>query len=323
MTFLKAVGNDSLVIYDIFPGKPDPEEERPVKGKDDRPRVEQKRQKGHTCVYYALSFIRDRIGPASSPAFKEERRLEKIASSWRKSITKLGNYNYEKDMPKILDCHKTLYKALGKDFDKEFESFKREFTQHALLQVPAVQVQLGGKYPADKDRVFGDFSDPKAPDHLANFMTYSTVARALGFEDSSYNPHMPVTTLIQILSHEGPIVVSSMLGVHAYLIEPHILKQKIGDLTVRGWTPGAPKAEGSKIGHFITIIGAQKDGDKERVYFIDPNDSSIPGVQRKIYTVSYKTFKENLMSLWGGLIGTSAEFDRQPYAHKRKALPKE
>ncbi len=52
-------------------------------------RVGQAAQKGDTCHYYTMNYLRDRIGKSASPHLENKRALEKLLSKHRKELTKL------------------------------------------------------------------------------------------------------------------------------------------------------------------------------------------------------------------------------------------
>ena len=88
MTY-KLVPNISFPFYLLEPGKPDPKVYW-EKGQT-RSRVAQSSQKGPTCMYYALNFLRERIGKLFSPEYQKARDIEKQCSFFRKKITRIEN----------------------------------------------------------------------------------------------------------------------------------------------------------------------------------------------------------------------------------------
>lgn len=69
--------SDAIMVH-IELGKPGP-----------NGRVDQLAQKGETCSYYVMNYLRDRIGKIVPPGLEEKRKLEKIISAQRKEYTKL------------------------------------------------------------------------------------------------------------------------------------------------------------------------------------------------------------------------------------------
>ncbi|MBA2653060.1 MAG: hypothetical protein H0U73_12475 [Tatlockia sp.] len=68
--------SDSILVH-IDPGKPKQE------GRKDQPA-----QKGNTCHYYVMNYLRDRIGKFASDDMAEKRKIEKLLSNQRKEISK-------------------------------------------------------------------------------------------------------------------------------------------------------------------------------------------------------------------------------------------
>ena len=87
----------SSSYYCFLPaGKPDPRLPRP-EGEDTRPWVVQSPQKGNTCWYYGLKFIREHYGKDPHPVFAEKRDLEKVGSDRRKLQT-LQDKSYQESL---------------------------------------------------------------------------------------------------------------------------------------------------------------------------------------------------------------------------------
>lgn len=74
------------VLYELPAGKPDPTLPCPV-GKEDRPRVRQSAAKGRTCWYYAMNFLRTRVGCDPMGDHSVERKIEKTLSEHRKKLS--------------------------------------------------------------------------------------------------------------------------------------------------------------------------------------------------------------------------------------------
>ncbi len=86
----------STFIYSMPEGKPDVKN-HPLTSENaySRPMVEQKPQKGHSCLFYALNMLRLRIGPNPSPEYQEARKIEKCVSDFRKNLMVLKDKRRE------------------------------------------------------------------------------------------------------------------------------------------------------------------------------------------------------------------------------------
>lgn len=100
--------SSSVFLY-LPPGKPDPQRylekaEEKGKGSDSEARVLQEGQKGHTCLFYAGNYVRNRCGK-SFPPNSRERIIEKTFSEVRKQITHISKPSEE-----IVENSETLVK---------------------------------------------------------------------------------------------------------------------------------------------------------------------------------------------------------------------
>lgn len=148
-------------------------------------------------------------------------------------------------------------------------------------------------------------------------MATQLAAEKYGLKIAEWKPTQPFEDLIASLKEHGPHYVQATMGSRLYTIPPFCLKDKIGERNIWGWKPGSPKQEREHFGTSLLLVGAQKKGVSEVVYFIDSEDASDPKdvETQKIYAVSYKTLKANLSDLYG-LAGEGAE-SPFPYAiHK-------
>ncbi len=111
--------------------------------------------------------------------------------------------------------------------------------------------------------------------------------------------------LVGRLKQHGPVIINGYYGSSYYVSPPQVLKDTNGKVLIFGtrkligWNQGAAMTRdnfNAQIAHQIIIIGVKyndKDPLRSHVLFIDPNDSSFPGEQRKAYVMSFKRLYEN------------------------------
>ncbi|MES2121609.1 MAG: hypothetical protein V4492_02385 [Chlamydiota bacterium] len=90
------VDTASTFIYSMPEGKPDVKN-HPLtpENEDCRPMVEQKPQKGLSCLFYAFNMLRLRVGPNPSPEYQEARKVEKLISDFKKNLMVLKDKRQE------------------------------------------------------------------------------------------------------------------------------------------------------------------------------------------------------------------------------------
>ena len=100
---------------------------------------------------------------------------------------------------------------------------------------------------------------------------------------------------------------------------------KIGGRSIFGWDPSHFEEKEIREGHAVVLVGAGKGShlEEESVYFISPEDESIPDdgtgccVPQKIYRVTYSVFKQLLIDSYGC---KKIEHDPIRYAIRKRYL---
>jgi hypothetical protein len=93
-----------------------------------------------------------------------------------------------------------------------------------------------------------------------------------------------------------------MVGVRlgeAFYAAPAKQKGKIEGEPIYGWDVGSQRAN-QPFAHTVVLVGAEKEGKSERVYFVDPDHPSDPNSSpdtRRIFAISYGNLRNNIFSL--------------------------
>ncbi|MCL9682733.1 hypothetical protein [Legionella maioricensis] len=118
--------------------------------------------------------------------------------------------------------------------------------------------------------------------------------KSLGYAQSSWRPEKKLTGLIQELRQgtclaEIDLALVTLSSNLRHTFGEHGLGYFVSDVS-------ESDAEKGEDTHIINIIGAEIDSDENGyVYFIDPNDASIPGSPRIVHKISYALFCEILV----------------------------
>jgi hypothetical protein len=117
--------------------------------------------------------------------------------------------------------------------------------------------------------------------------------KILGYAQSSWRPEQKLTGLIHEL-RQGTCLAEIDLALITPSSNPPTLDEYgLGYIISDVSKSHAEKGEET---HIINIIGAELDRDENGyVYFIDPNDASIPGSPRIVHKISYELFCEILI----------------------------
>lgn len=140
------IDSGSTFVYNMPRGKPDvkavpltPENEH------SRPLTEQKTQKGGTCFYYAMNFLRLRVGPNPSPEYAEARKTEVLISGLRKQITAQGPEATPEYIARVSDRYHSLFLNSGvTSFDRATLLEKKEEIQS---QMKLIEEDLNAEGP--------------------------------------------------------------------------------------------------------------------------------------------------------------------------------
>ncbi len=116
------IDDGNTFVYALREDKPDVKHHPMIPAyevEDTRPRVEQKPQKGPTCFFHAMDFLRLRVGPNPSPEYEKARTTEVMISGFKKEWSQLT--------PEIYPWIKMQFEIMPPFLKKE------GFTRPALL----------------------------------------------------------------------------------------------------------------------------------------------------------------------------------------------
>lgn len=350
----KIIENDNYIFYKIPSGKPNPTEKCTLETveNDSRKRVFQSKQKDGTCTYYALNTIRFRYGNNASEELQDQRKIEKVFSERRKSISTfedkksvlVKNVDEFKDMLIKLDFNRVTNKLenwekykkkflfLLSDIELEtlyvdFNNFLIQDTYSNMYDYFKSLNNINYRYSINKECLKKLGTSPKQlfeesmNEDYNNYSSYMIKTKLNGLDwknfpflfknaftecnvtalsaklydlkISSWDHTQPFQTFLETMKNEGPLVVSGIFGSY-YYSEPPTTRETIKNISIYGWRPGT-RIETSKTAHAITLIGARKYQNQELVFYIDPNDSSDPLKERKVYKISYASLINNVM----------------------------
>ncbi len=294
-------------MWELPPGKPDRRESFKGYGvEDDRFRVTQSRQKGPTCSYYGFLPLRVRIGPFHGASDSESRTIEKAISLWRKQVTACAvRHPYSNKIPDefladISHCDRALLTAFGiNPIDMFISASGRAKDWNSLSQMTQTmlikfELKLWDDLPLKVKRFL-----------LQNFVIH-TMMMKYQLQPSKWTPDQPIKNLIQILKNYGPMAVAGNLGISSYSSSASCSTRKIAARAIY-YFPEWSKCDEYNERHVIILIGAEKLGDCENIYYNDPNDSSCPVTGKRIYVESYKTFTAAITSPFIIKTGINAE----------------
>ncbi|MES2122704.1 MAG: hypothetical protein V4492_08020 [Chlamydiota bacterium] len=140
------IDSGSTFIYDMPRGKPDvkaapltPENEH------SRPLTEQKPQKGGTCYFYSMNFLRLRVGPNPSPEYAEARKTEALISGFRKEISAIGPEATPEYVSRVSARYESLFQDSGvASFDRKTLQERKEDIQS---QMKLIEEALNAEAP--------------------------------------------------------------------------------------------------------------------------------------------------------------------------------
>ncbi|MGB7978603.1 MAG: hypothetical protein WCF19_05530 [Chlamydiales bacterium] len=131
------------------------------------------------------------------------------------------------------------------------------------------------------------------------------IAERYNMQVSSWRPCQLIGHLITELQERGPLIVEGCFGDSYYNVPATNLNTQIKGRAVYGWLKKDSKSSRPVTGHTILLVGAEKNGRQELVYYIDPNDESDPShpEKQRIFCMSYTrlTSAENICDHYGGL----------------------
>jgi hypothetical protein len=125
------------------------------------------------------------------------------------------------------------------------------------------------------------------------------------------------------------MIVGGFLGSSYYAkgVTPRFIEKAIdGRWPAFGWRSSDPRNraltteefEGITVSHSVLVIGSSLT----HVYFIDPNDPSLPSESRRIYIISYKSFCERIANIYNEWQPDKSHFLLEPHCGwQRKIWP--
>ncbi len=344
-----AVGPKTFICCPPPPGTPDPKLPPDFEDQKPRPRIFLPAQRD-ICVFDAADRIRLIIGEHPSVAQHPMRVFEHIVAKTRNAYLQIeidfgGKQNLAKELmtarnqkinkevageliaynenPKILsllreflvqeqftDLHEfvmheyiTRIIEVSKHFFQNLENTPEGTKFKGIDKSIDLQIQSCLKAGCPLEKVA--YSSRSMIDNIILLHIYC-------LKSSTWHPGHPLSSLIQEIDRNGPLLVYGEFGKEYYEEVAFQLSEKVkatvrGEIQERslwGWKPGA-KRKPQSCGHAIVIVGArnEKVGAKgiEHIYFIDPADSSDPKIPelQKIYVMSLKRLREGILNLDG------------------------
>ncbi|MGL5626211.1 MAG: hypothetical protein ACRDDW_01670 [Candidatus Rhabdochlamydia sp.] len=313
------------LIYELPHGKPNPYQEACI-GQDNRERIKQKSQTTFSCQYYALNYLRHRIGKYPCEDLEQARAIEKICSLRRKAMLAVdgpmvtilesitGTRNVEENTPEEkMQMMQFFIEHQDWNNTKELVDF---IHQEQLESYMKINIEFFESLKVDIKEIFeseitfengyidewSDFEQlsAKKKSIMLNSFAFIIMAEKYGLKKSPWKPSDNIESLIKELDKNGPLAMGGVFGRSTYLDAPFCLKQRIENRDVYAWKPGAKRVKTASA-HMCLIVGAKKVLDKEYIYFIDPQDSSDPDNEssQKLYLSSYKNFISRSIDLHG------------------------
>ena len=337
-------GSSTLVFCPPPLGKPDPKLPKPRFGPDNRPRVIQTKMQGSTCWYSVFNRIRERYKAPNIPQTFTARKIERMASKWKKSINGID--------------HTMLTVINNPAVKKAFSTFTKEIARErgALIYLETVHPKLLATIPSFLTQTehtnlydhlcaqelnkrmeisltffseLGNLMGKELTSFMATYQKMShgalecslraTCAMNYMLEISSWHPRQPITDLIKELKENGPLAVSGYYGALQYNGPPKKLARKIHGRELYCWSKEDRQSGADILAHTILLVGAEVIKGKGFAYYIDPNDESDPDHPEKerIFAVSYDTLTSpSIISSNRGVIGH--EVSEYGYAYYKK-----
>lgn len=258
-------------------------------------RVKQKGSTNNQCIRYAIHMITPRKGDPDYP--KNVQLLETL----KKTIRAINDPN----PTKVCDF---FYNALGMKDEQIFKPIVfKIFQLH-----PGLEVTLNNLIsPNSEDRITRIAKllklnplETKKQLYLATVIKkYREVFNLCISEfriNESDSESKIMDNLINALNKNGPIFTGGFFGSSYYSETPSLINDPIIN-PVFGWKKPRDSHDPNAPTHAIIICGAAKIEENgkthNRIYFVDPNDSSDPAKEtvRKTYVMPPKTLRTYIM----------------------------
>lgn len=160
---------------------------------------------------------------------------------------------------------------------------------------------FGKKLTADSVLKFKEFYS------FGQLLAYQRIVELYDLQILNWTPKNGFEGLTLAIKDHGPLVMTGKnIGLPAYKTSATTLMNgdkpvKIGSRAIKFWSEAdlRPTTDLESSGHAVIVIGTQSikksDTTEEYVFFLDPNDASVPGEERIMYRLSYKDFSAKLM----------------------------
>lgn len=161
-----------------------------------------------------------------------------------------------------------------------------EFFQEQVALDPAAYC---GSYHFAPGTKFSELPPPSRIT-LLDILARLASAKLYGLTLSSWSPRHPFEHLVEELRKCSPLSIVGSFGRPHYQEPAKNLGRSIEGRALYGWKKSDPKIEAHITGHAILLVGAEKLGDRDFVYYIDPMDDSDPAhpENQPIYAMSYE-----------------------------------
>lgn len=265
-------------------------------GKDGKVTV-QYGQKNLTCFFYAMKRL----------LTTEQIRSEhgKICSLRRKGITAAGNGSSPEILKEIEKVNIAFFKLKGLEAVQATAEFW-------------VKKNLGERIPGFSPEILSP-SQLKAytthylqmPYNPLNFIREMDVAanvlmaKGHGLKEVAFKELATIHKLIDTLKQKGPLMIVGQFGSHFYRDVP----AKKFTLTMEGrslwgWQKDTPTLDDKENGHSIVVVGADVQGSKHYVYWIDPKDKNDPKdpESQKLHVSSFEAIQKRMLVVDGGVL---------------------
>lgn len=318
-------------------GKPNPS--LPLRQGEGRERIAQAAQKGEACWYYAMNFLRQRVGKAPLPEQQTIREQERLISDLRKQHTIVDKlFDWRRKVTKDI-CDSFNITNVSKDFaldlieninsdESEDANLLRQFCKQDLhddlmafvdfswlndhikcdsefitsVKHISPQQLYKNSPPLEKKWEELNLQDRYCFIDNTRFLLTSTM---YGLLKSPWHPNQPIECLLETLQKHGPQLVKGHFGQLFYKNAPFRLRDMIAERSIFGWKPDSPRVPFTSDCHIVILVGVSLTN--KIIYFIDPLDQSDPDDKaQRIYALSYDKFKVNLFDLRSVYLKNSA-----------------
>lgn len=310
--------------------------------------VKQAAQKGETCWYYVFNYLRIRYGKKFALEHTE-RKIEKILSSYRKevvaielqqhliqqtlNILRLNNSDivareeyinlisqYLINIP--YNTHTVIDNLQQKSFD-ELQLLIEEQITHAIINNCKQTLLYLGFNPQslfqtylqkEISSVSIDTNNLQDKKMIYQNLVYLEAAKAYKFKTADWHPCDPIEKLITELVEKGffsvNLIIKPWYYAQRYFIPQQFVEEKIYSWDFDNQTNNATKEIDE--GHAILIVGAEKTGEEEYIYFLDPNHSSD---ENYVYQLPYKELCKSIYDIYWNRFPLITDNIKGPFAY--------